>query len=90
MDIWQRARDKVERSDLETAWSLGFDTCQQCGDWFSLGTEGWEDCVECGRQCPSCAETVGWEWCEGCGLTYCHSCIEDADSFSCAVCMIEY
>ena len=90
MDIWQRARDKVERSDLETAWSLGFDSCQQCGDWFSLGTEGWEDCVECGRYCPTCAETVGWEWCEGCGLTYCHSCIRDAEDFSCEVCMIEF
>lgn len=58
MDIWQRARENIERSDQETAWSLGFDSCQQSGGWFSLGKEGREDCVACGRFCPSCAEAV--------------------------------
>lgn len=89
MEIWQLARDKVERSDLETAWSLGFDSCQQCGDWFSLGKDGWEDCVECGRYCQNCAEAIDWECCEECGFTYCRSCIEETNEATCSVCLIE-
>jgi len=36
MDIWQKARDKVKRDDLETAWSFGFDYCRRCDDWSPL------------------------------------------------------
>jgi hypothetical protein len=89
MDIWQKARDKVKRDDLETAWSLGFDYCRHCDDWFSVGDDGWEDCVECGRYCPSCAESIDWAWCEICGFTYCQSCMADAEHFKCSVCLIE-
>lgn len=89
-DIWQYAKEKIGRMDLEMARSLGFDHCQQCGEWFHLGKEGWLDCLECGRHCPTCAESVDWEWCPECGLHYCRLCVGGADDFACAVCAIEY
>jgi hypothetical protein len=89
-DIWQHAKDNIDRKDLEMAWSLGFEYCQGCGEWFHMGKEGWEDCVLCGRYCPTCASSLDWEWCEECGLIYCNSCYGDAETFTCEVCMIEF
>ena len=89
MDIWQRAQGMIEKSDQQKAWSLGFFICQQCGEWFSLSSEGWEDCVACGSHCPACADSISWQSCEICGFTYCESCFSDADSFTCAVCSVE-
>ena len=89
-DIWQHAKEKIGRMDLEMARSLGFDHCQRCDEWFHRGKEGWLDCVECGPYCPTCAESIDWEWCAECGLYYCQSCVSGAEDFVCDVCAIEY
>jgi hypothetical protein len=89
MDLWHKARRAVKSQDLATARSLGFDNCQQCGDWFQLAAEEWRDCVSCGRHCQACAESVAWDWCADCGHHYCQVCIGDKKSFSCPVCQIE-
>ena len=85
MDIWQQARRAVERKDLVTARSLGFDSCQRCGEWFQLAGEEWRDCVGCGRHCQACAGGLEWEWCIDCGHYYCQICASDP-AFSCPVC----
>jgi hypothetical protein len=86
MDIWQRARRAVENKDLALARSLGFDGCQQCGEWFRLDGEEWRDCVGCGRHCGDCAEAVSWEWCVDCGHHYCLPCAGTDTTFNCPVC----
>lgn len=88
MDLWHKAKRAVESKDLFMARSLGFDNCQQCGEWFQLAGEDWRDCSGCGRHCQSCAESVAWEWCADCGHHYCRICTFGNPSFSCPVCMI--
>lgn len=87
MDLWQHAKETMDDRDEVLARSLGFDRCQQCGEWFHQDMEGWVDCLRCGRHCPACAELVEWEWCDICGLNYCQDCYGDDATFVCDVCL---
>lgn len=84
-DIWHKAKRALENQDLATARALGFDNCQQCGEWFQLAAEGWRDCTGCGRHCPACAESVAWQWCPDCGHYTCQEC---AGEDQCPVCQM--
>jgi hypothetical protein len=86
MDIWQHAEKATDAKDRQNLLALGFDQCDKCGEWFHQGEDEWADCVSCGRHCPSCADEVEWEWCEGCGLFYCQDCFTENDPFYCQVC----
>jgi hypothetical protein len=88
-DIWERARRALASKDLATVRALGFDSCQQCGEWFQLAGEEWRDCISCGRHCQNCAESKAWEWCADCGHYTCLSCAGDGRSFTCPVCQID-
>ncbi|MGD2078144.1 MAG: hypothetical protein PVH18_07155 [Chloroflexota bacterium] len=88
MDLWQNVRRAVESKDLALARALGFDNCQQCGEWFRLAGEDWRDCTSCGRHCPACAEAVAWQWCADCGHYTCLNCAGDGLSPDCPVCQI--
>ena len=88
-DLWHRARRDLESKDLAMARSLGFDSCQRCGQWFQQASEEWRDCVGCGRHCQTCAEDVGWLWCADCGHHTCQRCADDSLSIFCTVCQIQ-
>jgi hypothetical protein len=87
-DLWQFAKDKVKRKELQLALALGFDRCEQCGEWFHHEPEDWVDCAGCGRYCTSCADLVTWVSCDTCSFTYCQSCHNSGNSFVCPVCSI--
>jgi len=48
-DLWEFARRAVEQRDLKTAEALGFERCNQCGEWFHRQGDDMVDCAGWGR-----------------------------------------
>ena len=89
-DIWDFARQAVERKDIEAARALGFERCNQCQEWFHCQDDEMVDCAGCGWYCPDCAEGVEWDWCGKCGLVYCGVCSGGGNGrFSCTLCGLD-
>jgi hypothetical protein len=89
-DIWEFARQAVERKDNETVWALGFERWNQCEEWFHREDDEMVDCAGCGWFCPQCAEGVAWDWCDKCGLVYCESCSAGTNGrFACQLCGLD-